>query len=76
MAAAESRQQLLTANEEFRRLAQEHNQYAQRLDALINKRYLSEEEKMEEVRLKKLKLRLKDEMERMEQDYRRQHQVA
>jgi len=76
MAAAESRQQLLTANEEFRRLAQEHNQYAQRLDALINKRYLSEEEKVEEVRLKKLKLRLKDEMERMEQDYRRQHQVA
>jgi uncharacterized protein YdcH (DUF465 family) len=76
MAAAESRQQLLTANEDFRRLAQEHTEYAQRLDALINKRYLSEEEKMEEVRLKKLKLRLKDEMERMEQDYRRQHQVA
>jgi len=76
MAAAELRQQLIAANEDFRRLAQEHTQYAQRLDALINKRYLSEEEKVEEVRLKKLKLRLKDEMERMEQDYRRQHQVA
>ncbi len=76
MAAAEFRQQLLSANEEFRRLAQEHSQYAQRLDALINKRYLTEEEKIEEVRLKKLKLRLKDEMERMEADYKRQHQVA
>jgi len=76
MAAAELRQQLLAANEEFRRLSQEHGQYAQRLDTLINKRYLNEEEKVEEVRLKKLKLRLKDEMERIEQDYRRQHQVA
>ncbi len=76
MAAAEFRQQLLSANEEFRRLVQEHTQHAQRLDALISKRYLSEDEKVEEVRLKKLKLRLKDEMERIEQDYRRQHQVA
>ena len=59
------RAQLLAGNDEFRRLAQEHTQYAQRLDLLIHKRYLSEEEKLEEVRLKKLKLRLKDEMERI-----------
>jgi uncharacterized protein len=76
MASAELRAQLLSGSEQFRRLAQEHAQYSQRLDSLIDKRYLSEEEKVEEVRLKKLKLRLKDEMERLEQQFRSQHNVA
>ena len=68
---------LIAKDEAFRRLAQEHKQYAQRLDSLIQKTYLSEDEKLEEVRLKKLKLRLKDQMEIIEQQYRRQvHQVA
>ncbi len=69
--AAQVRDLLLANNEEFRRLCQEHQQYSQRLDSLINKRYLSEDEKVEEVRLKKLKLRLKDEMERLESQFRR-----
>jgi uncharacterized protein len=70
-----SKDQLLTNHEEFRRLAQEHTQYSQRLDSLTQKRYLSEDEKMEEVRLKKLKLRLKDQMESIERDYRLQYGV-
>ena len=57
------REQLLASSEEFRKLADEHSNYSQRLESLTSKRYLSEEEKIEEVRLKKLKLRLKDEME-------------
>ena len=68
--ATQVRDQLLASNEEFRRLADEHSQYSQRLESLINKKYLSEDEKIEEVRLKKLKLRLKDQMETLEQTYR------
>lgn len=74
--ATQVRDQLLASNDDFRRLADEHSQYAQRLDSLIEKKYLSEEEKLEEVRLKKLKLRLKDQMESLEQKFRAVHQVV
>lgn len=70
---------LLASDEQFRRLATEHSQYANRLESLTQKRYLTEDEKMEEVRLKKLKLRLKDQMESLERQYRQhslQNQVA
>ncbi len=60
------RDNLPTGQEEFRRLAQEHSQYSQRLESLTQKRYLTEDEKLEEVRLKKLKLRLKDQMSYLE----------
>ena len=58
-----AREHLIASSEEFRKLADEHSNYAQRLESLTHKKYLSEEEKIEETRLKKLKLRLKDEME-------------
>lgn len=64
------RDQLLASNDEFRKLAQEHAMYSQRLDSLVNKKYLSEDEKIEEIRLKKLKLRLKDQMEQLERQFR------
>jgi uncharacterized protein YdcH (DUF465 family) len=57
------REQLLASSDEFRKLADEHSSYSLRLESLANKKYLSEEEKIEEIRLKKMKLRLKDEME-------------
>jgi uncharacterized protein YdcH (DUF465 family) len=74
--ATQVRDQLLASNEVFRKLAEEHSQYSQRLDTLVTKRYLSEEEKLEEVRLKKLKLRLKDQMESLEQQFRKAQPVA
>jgi len=75
---ASLREELIASHEEFRRLAQEHSQHSQRLEVLLQKRYLSEEEKLEEVKLKKLKLRLKDQMELIEQQHRHDHhhQVA
>jgi len=66
------REQLLAGHEQFQRLAQEHSQYAQKLDSLTQKRYLTEDEKLEEVKLKKLKLRLKDQMQHLERQAQRQ----
>jgi uncharacterized protein len=60
------RETLLTSQDQFQRLAQEHSQYSQRLESLTQKRYLTDDEKLEEVRLKKLKLRLKDQMQTLE----------
>ncbi len=70
------RDQLMANHEEFRQLVVEHTQYSQRLESLTQKRFLSEDEKLEEVRLKKLKLRLKDQMESIERQFRQTHQVA
>ena len=71
-----SRDQLIENHEEFRKLVLEHGQYERRLDLLTQKRYLTDDEKLEEVRLKKLKLRLKDQMEHIERQFRQQNQVA
>jgi hypothetical protein len=60
------RDQLLTGHDELQRLVLEHSQYSQRLESLTQKRYLTDDEKLEEVRLKKLKLRLKDQMQSLE----------
>lgn len=49
-----------TLGEEIKRLQSEHHRYAQRLEELLQKPYLSSDEQLEEVRLKKLKLHAKD----------------
>jgi uncharacterized protein YdcH (DUF465 family) len=51
------REQLLASSDEFRKLADEHSNYSQRIETLANKKYLSEDEKIEQIKLKKLKLR-------------------
>ena len=57
------REQLMVGNEQYQRLHDEHANYANLLAALSAKPHLSEEEQVEELRLKKLKLRVKDQME-------------
>ena len=53
---------LMETDEEYRRLAAEHAQHKKWVEDLESRPYLSEDEKLEEVKLKKLKLRLKDQM--------------
>jgi uncharacterized protein YdcH (DUF465 family) len=57
------REQLMAGNDEYRRLRDEHTRYASQLQQLTSKPFLTEQEQVEEVRLKKLKLRVKDQME-------------
>lgn len=57
------REQLMAGNDEYRRLREEHTRYKTQLNELSAKPHLSDDEQAEEVRLKKLKLRAKDQME-------------
>ncbi len=57
------RQHLLETDEKFRGLFDEHHDLDGRLAQFSTKHYLSEPEQVEEVTLKKQKLRLKDQME-------------
>ncbi|MBN2382596.1 YdcH family protein [bacterium] len=59
------KQRLMDENPEFARLVQRHQQYDHELQNLVNQPYLSPEEQMKETQLKKMKLRLKDEMARI-----------
>src|ERR1700692_1162232 len=64
---------LMKSDEEFRRLAEQHAQYHTQLEALEAKPFPTPEEELEEHRLKKLKLRLKDQMNEIISRHRTQH---
>ena len=49
-------------NAALSRLLEEHRRYSEKLEGLSQSPYLSSEDHMEELRLKKLKLRVKDEI--------------
>jgi uncharacterized protein YdcH (DUF465 family) len=62
MALDDLKAHLLATDEDYRQLAQQHSDYDHKLQELEAKHALTEEEQLEEVRLKKMKLRLKDQM--------------
>ena len=66
---------LMATNEEYRGLASQHSEFAHKLDELEALPHLTDQEQLEEVRLKKLKLRLKDQMEAIV-SHSRSQQVA
>lgn len=53
-----------TGGNPLNRLVEEHRQYSRKLEAILAQPYLSDNEQIEAARLKKLKLKLKDEMEK------------
>lgn len=59
----ETRDRLAREDADYRRLFRKHEEYETRLADLQARRYLTEEEQVEETNLKKLKLRIKDQME-------------
>jgi uncharacterized protein len=61
--ARDFRQSLLAQDAQFRQLAEEHSQCESQLEQILKQPYLSSEDLIQEVTLKKLKLRLKDQME-------------
>lgn len=59
------REELMAHDDSFRQLAHQHSILDSQIGQLQQKRFLTTDEEMEEVRLKKLKLHVKDEMEQM-----------
>jgi uncharacterized protein YdcH (DUF465 family) len=59
----EVKRKLLQSDEEFRQLATRHHDLDERLHNYAERHYLTNPEQIEEVTLKKQKLRLKDQME-------------
>ncbi|MEW6731325.1 MAG: DUF465 domain-containing protein [Acidobacteriota bacterium] len=63
--------ELMTSNPEFRELVKEHQRYEIRLSELASLPYPSEQERMEQAILKKKKLYVKDKMELILQNFKR-----
>ncbi len=66
----ELREELLRSDEEFRRLNAEHQDYERRLAELHHKSMLSQDDEIEEKRIKLHKLALKDRMESILRSHR------
>ena len=54
---------LIQSNDEYRALADKHSEYDRLIDDIEQKSHLTEQDELEEHRLKKLKLHIKDQMQ-------------
>ncbi len=63
---------LMQTNDEFRQLAAQHHELHQKLEVLEAKPHLTDDEQIEEHRLKKQKLHLKDQMQSILNRYKAQ----
>jgi uncharacterized protein YdcH (DUF465 family) len=71
--ADEIKAHLMQTSEEFRELARQHQYYDAEVSELENNPHATAQDEIEEHRLKKLKLHLKDQMEEMVSRYKAQH---
>ena len=69
---SELKAHLMQTNETFRNLMNQHHEYDVLVERLESKPALTADEEIEEHRLKKLKLQLKDQMEQIVSEYRLQ----
>ena len=67
--AQEVRNVLLHNDPTYRELADRHHQLDDKLHQFTDRHYLTDSEQVEEITLKKLKLALKDQMERIAREY-------
>ena len=65
MKEEEIKEHLISENAEFRRLCEEHKLYEGKLNQLLSRHHMTEQDHVEEVQLKKKKLHLKDQMNSM-----------
>lgn len=61
----EIKERLMSSSADFRRLAEEHQRYEEKLRELLSRHHLTEQDHLEEIKLKKKKLHLKDQMNSM-----------
>ncbi len=64
------KEHLLATNEAFRSLAAQHAEYSRQIDAIESKSHLTDADEIEEQRLKKLKLNVKDQLNEMLAQYK------
>ncbi len=72
----EIKELLMSNDEEFKRLFQQHHTYDEKLDQLSTRHFLTESEQLEEVTLKKKKLMLKDQMHAIIVRHRKERALA
>lgn len=72
----ELKERLLKENEDFRKLHQEHQSYDKKLEALMAKGFLTEEDELKVKELKKRKLALKDRMYLIMAEFRKSKQAS
>ena len=70
MKEEEIKEHLMSADPEFRRLLEEHKLHEGQLAELLGRHHMTEQDHVKEVRLKKKKLQLKDQMNFMIQKFR------
>ena len=66
----ELKRELTVSNDEFQKLLRHHHEHERRLAELASKSFLSSDEEIEEKKLKKEKLHLKDRMEEIAREYK------
>jgi len=64
------KEHLFSNDPDFRRLTEEHRFHDVKLDELHGRPYMTNQDQLEEVDIKKKKLHLKDQMSRMIEEYR------